>query len=124
MKRLRSIPVGLVLFGLLACNPMSTTDAHAQLCKDLGEFRTAVSALTKTDAGTTVGQLKDNQNHVQQEMADLQKSAQAVKDAKVDVLQKAAGDLDRAIGGISNDATIGQAVTSIQPQVNAVQTAW
>src|SRR5262245_19702486 len=115
---------GLVVLSLVGCNPMSTAEAQAQFCKNLFEFRSAVSTLTKTDASTSVGQLKDAQKRVQQEMVDLQKSAQALRNTKVDDLQKAYTDLDRAISGLPSDATIGQAVTMITPQVRAVETAW
>jgi ElaB/YqjD/DUF883 family membrane-anchored ribosome-binding protein len=120
----RAAAAALLLAALLACNPMSSADAQAQLCKDLGELRSAVANLTKTDANATVGQLRESRARVQQEMADVQKSAQAVSSAETSDLQRAFGELDRAINTLPSDISIGQAVTTIQPQVQAVEVAW
>ena len=124
MNLVRTLPVGLALLALVACFPMTTAEAHAQYCKNLNELHSAVTTLTKTDATTSVGQLKDAQKQVQQEMADVQKSAQAVQTAKVDDVQKAYTDLDRAISGLPNDMAIGPAVTTLQPEVRALESAW
>jgi ElaB/YqjD/DUF883 family membrane-anchored ribosome-binding protein len=124
MNVVRALPVGLALLALVGCLPMTTGEAHAQYCKNLSELHRAVTTLTKTDATTSVGQLKDAQKQVQQEMADVQKSAEALKTAKVDDVQKAVTDLDRAVSGLPNDMAIGPAVTTLQPQVRELENAW
>jgi hypothetical protein len=47
----------------------------------------------------------------------------AVKNAQMDALANAYDDLQNALGDLPDDTTVGDAATSLQPQIAAVQSA-
>ncbi|MEX0269636.1 hypothetical protein AB3R30_10865 [Leptolyngbyaceae cyanobacterium UHCC 1019] len=119
----------LPLFLLVSCGspstpPAATTqDQKAQLCTDLARFNTAVATLASMSPSSTVGDLRAARDQVKTTFATVKTTAAGVKDSKVEDLDRAQQDLDKAITSVPNTATLKQAVTSVTPQVKAVQTA-
>lgn len=119
----------LPLFLVVSCSspstpPAATTqDQKAQLCTDLARFNTAVATLTSKGPSSTVGDFRAARDQVKTAFATVKITAASVQDSKIGDLEKAEQDLEKAIAGVPNTATLNQAVTSVTPQVKAVQTA-
>jgi Tfp pilus assembly protein PilF len=119
----------LPLFLVVSCSspsapPAATTqDKKAQLCTDLARFNTAVATLTSMSPSSTVGDFRKAREQVKTEFSTVKATAASVQDSKIGDLEKAEQDLEKAIAGVPNTATLQQAVTSVTPQVKAVQTA-
>ncbi len=119
----------LPLLLLISCTspstpPAATTqDQKAQLCTDLARFNTAVATLASMGPSSKVGDLRAARDQVKTTFATVKTTAAGVKDSKIEDLDRAQQDLDKAITNVPNTATLNQAVTSVTPQVKAVQTA-
>ncbi len=119
----------LPLFLLISCGgqstpPAATTqDKKAQLCTDLANFKTSVATLRSMSPSSTVGDFKTARDQVKTAFNTVKTTAASVQDSKVEDLERAQQDLDKAITSVPNTATLNQAMTSVTPQVTAVQTA-
>lgn len=119
----------LPLFLLISCSspstpPAATTqDKKAQLCTDLANFKTSVATLRSMSPSSTVGDFKAARDQVKTAFGTVKTTAASVQDSKVEDLEKAQQDLDKAITNVPNTATLNQAMTSVTPQVTAVQQA-
>jgi len=116
----------LSLLLLVSCankSPQSTQDTKTQLCTDLARFDTAVTTLKSMSPNSTVGDFRKAQDQVSATFSNVTKSAQKVQDAKAADLNRAYDNLNKAIRGIPNTATLRQASASISGKVAAVKAA-
>ncbi|WP_416666521.1 hypothetical protein [Egbenema bharatensis] len=126
MKLIKLSLTALFLLLLASCANESTPTAaekQAALCTDLARFRTSVAALRSLSPNSTVGDLKQAQDEVKATFNQVKTSAASVQEARVVELEQAQEELDRAIQGISNTATLQQATDSIAEEVAAVEAA-
>ncbi len=119
----------LPLFLLVSCGgqstpPAATTqDKKAQLCTDLANLKTSVATLRSMSPSSTVGDFKAARDQVKTAFGTVKTTAASVQDSKVEDLEKAQQGLDKAITNVSDKATLNQAMTSVTPQVTALQQA-
>jgi hypothetical protein len=117
------------LFLAVSCSspstpPAATTqDQKAQLCTDLARLNTSVATLASMGPSSKVGDFRAARDQVKTSFAAVKATSANVKDSKIEDLDKAQQDLDKAITGIPDTATLNQAVTTVTPQVKAVQSA-
>jgi PBP1b-binding outer membrane lipoprotein LpoB len=126
IKPFKFFLAALPLLLLVSCaseSPQSIQDKKTELCTNLARFKTSVAALRSMSPSSTAGDLRKAQDQVRTTFNDVKTVAKNVQNAKVEQLEKAYEDLDKAIKGIPNTATLKQATTSIAPQVSAVQAA-
>ena len=109
----------------LACSSgPSPEQAKANFCTSLDKFHQNVSTLQSVSSGTSVDQLRTDVNNVKTSFDDVKKNASQVKGANTDNLQSAVNGLQSAISNVAGDATVAQALSSINTQLSGVATAW
>lgn len=119
---LAALPI--VLLASCASEPAPTTqDKKAALCTDLARFNTAVATLRSMSPSSTVGDFRKAQEQVKTTFANVKSSAKDVQNAKADDLERAYQNLDKAIRGIPNTATLTQAKASVSKEIATVQAA-
>ncbi|PSB12937.1 hypothetical protein C7B61_01755 [filamentous cyanobacterium CCP1] len=126
MKTFRFLLTTLLLFSLASCTSESTQSAaekQAELCTNLARFRTSVASLRSLSPNSTVSDLKQAQEQVKSTFTEVKTSAARVQEARVTELEQAQENLDRAIQGIPDTATLQQATDSVAEEVATVEAA-
>lgn len=98
-------------------------DKKTELCTNLARFDTAVATLRSMSPSSTVGDIRKAQDQVRTTFNDVKVSSSAVKNAKIEQLERAHQELDKAVKAVPDTATAQQANQSIAPKVSAVQAA-
>lgn len=109
---------------MIGCtSPPTMEEANAEFCTDLATLRQNMASLTAISPDSTVGQLKDAKAAVTESFRDVKDSAAQMQTIRIDKLEQAHEDLDRAINNISNNDRISEALASVQPAIAEVQAA-
>jgi hypothetical protein len=112
MKKLIALVLAMA-FVVAACSS-STEDSVQTYCDDLGTLQTSLQSLAALDATATIDQLNDAKDAVKTAYDATVASAQDVDDAVLSELEDAEGTWEDAIGAIPGDATVEQALQSLQ----------
>lgn len=124
MHKFMAVMAGLFLAVLVAgCGGPSTEDATAQMCTDIAQLGTSLSALENLNADSTIGEIRDARDSVSASWDDVKADAATVTDARVQDLETAYNNLVQAIDDIPETATLQEARDSIQEELIAVQRA-
>jgi hypothetical protein len=83
-----------------------------------------LTSLTGMASDASIDDLKDQREEVGNAWDDVVSAAEDVEDAEVGQLQEAVDALRDAVDDIGDDESIGDALASLQDEVQAVQTAW
>lgn len=102
----------------------STAEAQQGLCTALGEFDVAVANLRDLNVNSTVEQWQESRDAVREEWDDVREQATDVQEARYDEVESAYDDLESALDDVPDDATVGEAMQQVAPQLAAVQTSW
>ena len=124
MKKMGILFVALVLILACAgagCVQPSEKEAEAQLCQDLGELGAALESMENTSLRSSVGDIRDGRDQVKSAMEKVRDSAAEVANIRLDRLNAAYEDLDRAVQDLPDDATVPEAIQTIRPYVQAVR---
>lgn len=127
--RLGFLLAALPLLLLASCTTQTQSpqanlqDKKTELCTNLARLNTSIATLKSLSPSSTVEDFKKAQDAVRTAYNNVKTSSQAVQEAKVTELDQAYANLDKALQAVPNTATLQQAAQSIQPQVQAVQTA-
>ena len=124
MKKTGILFVALVLILACAgagCVQPSEKEAEAQLCQDLGELGAALENMENTTLRSSVGDIRDGRDQVKSAMEKVRDSAGQVANIRLDKLNAAYEDLDRAVQDLPDDATVPEAIQTIRPYVQAVR---
>ena len=124
MKKMGILFVALVLILACAgagCVQPSEKEAEAQLCQDLGELGAALENMENTTLRSSVGDIRDGRDQVKSAMEKVRDSAAEVANIRLDRLNAAYEDLDRAVQDLPDDATVPEAIQTIRPYVQAVR---
>ena len=131
-KRLMIAGLGVLIavFGIvaIACSDDSddsdsTVASEAQLCNDIADLGQALAAFAALGPDSTVDDLKTARDGVVDAGEKVDESAEKVGEARVSDVDSAVSDLQQSVEDVSDDATITEAVGSVQTQVLAVDTA-
>lgn len=106
-----------------SCTTPSVADTQAKLCTSLAQFKTALAGMKSLSPSSTVGDLKQAQGEVKQAWDKVQTNAQALGNARADVLNQSYSDLEKAINSVPNGATLSEGATAVQDKVAAVTAA-
>jgi len=114
--------VGIVA---IACggNGESTADAEAQLCGDIAGLGASVTAFAALGLDSTVDEVEAARDGVVEAREKVDESAESAGEARVSDADSAVADLEQAVDDVPEDATIAEAVESVQTQVLAVDAA-
>lgn len=122
----KTIAIALILPLLLVAGcstEKSAQDTQANLCENLARLKTSVATLNTMNPDSTVGDLKEAQQRVQDAFEDVTASAQPSNAARTDELEQAYNNLDNAVNSIPDSATVSEAIASIQDEIAALETA-
>ena len=106
---------GLALVMLVAFvgREPSFSQAEANYCADLVAYGQAVVNLRSIDQNSTLQELEDAQQAIQASWQDLNQSSQALRQARLDVVESSFNELEQTINNIPDDATLAQANAEI-----------
>jgi DNA repair exonuclease SbcCD ATPase subunit len=114
----------LVLAGAAAgCVQPTEEEAEAQLCEDLAALRAALDNFENINRTSTVEEIRDARDQVGSAMQDVRDSADQLEDIRVDELDAAYSNLENAVEDLPDDATAGEALQTIRPELQAVRDA-
>jgi hypothetical protein len=118
--------VAALSVGAIACEDDEKTaqEAEAQLCQDLDKLAQARAQFDNLSSTSTVDDVRNANEAYNDALSDVVDSARDVQGVQTQAIQDAYDDLAQAIDDIPGDATIEQALTSIESQVAAVDAAW
>jgi hypothetical protein len=107
-----------------ACSDDETEEeATSSYCSDLAALGTALNAYGDLNASSTIDEVEQAQEDVADAYQAVQDSAADVADARLDDLEAAYDELAASVNDISGDDTVGEAITNIATQANAVEAA-
>ena len=110
--------------GASSTSTSSTPTATAAACTAADAYVHAVTNFKDSlKAGSTVEQVRSAGDQVTKTYNDLNKALENVSKARLDALKTAEDRLDAAVKGLSNDATLAQALDSLKQEAKDVQAA-
>jgi hypothetical protein len=105
--------VAAVLFWVVKGRKPTVSEARVDFCGNLKDYGEAVVSLRSIDQNSTVEELQNAQMALQDSWEDLQKSSNALKEAKLDALETSYHDLESTIQNIPDQMTLAEAKTEI-----------
>ncbi len=105
------------------CTQPTEEEAQAQLCQNLDELGVALQNMAALNASSSVGDVRDARDQVQSAMENVRNSASQLANVRVDDLNTAYNNLDQTVQGLPDDANVTDAIQTISPEVQAVQSA-
>lgn len=122
MKKTRILFIALILvLAGAGCVQPSEEEAETQLCQSLGELGAALESMENTSLRSSVGDIREGRDQIQSAMENVRESATQVTSIRLDKLNAAYEDLDRAVQDLPDDTTVPQAIQAIRPQIQAVR---
>jgi hypothetical protein len=91
----------------------SLSRAEANYCEDLAAYGQAVVNLRAIDENSTVDELKNAQKAIQASWQELRQSGQALRQARLDVVENSFNELEQTINRVSDKETLAQAKADI-----------
>jgi hypothetical protein len=102
----------VMLVGFVGRGP-SISQAQSNYCADLAAYGKAVVDLRAIDQNSTVEELKDAQKAIQTSWEKLRNSGQALRQARLDVVEDSFNELEQTINRVSDNATLAEASAEI-----------
>lgn len=102
------------------CVQPSQEEAQAQLCRDLGQLGVALENMQALNATSSVGDIRDARDQVQSAMENVRTSAGKVSNIRIDDLNTAYDNLDKAVQSIPDNASVPVALQTIRPKIRDV----
>ncbi|MFF4453888.1 hypothetical protein [Streptomyces goshikiensis] len=119
-----------VVVGATACSSDDTTPeeeatkAAAELCTSLTQLKSDSAALKALSPATaTKDQMKSAYDAVQSDWQNVKKNTTTLKSAEKSAVTTAAENLKKAYENLPGDTTGKDALTQLQPQIQALDTA-
>jgi hypothetical protein len=106
---------------LSACDDEPTEEqAQEDFCDDAGEFLAALGALREVDGDTSVEDFEDIREDVRITYENMIASAAELREVRLDELNQANENLRGAIDDIDDDASLQEALSSIEEEADEV----
>lgn len=107
-----------------ACSSESPEENEADACAALSEYQTALDNFIQAlSPDTTVDELRTAQESVESARADLGEALADVESDRLAALDEAWSTADASVDGIEGDATVADAVGTIQSEAENVDAA-
>lgn len=117
----------VVVLGIaaVACSDDPSADELvAQLCSDLDGLRAADAAFDALGPASTLAEIRSASAAYNQALNEALDSAGDLADVETESIEAAYSDLSQAIGDISGDVTIPEALLSIADELVAIDNAY
>jgi hypothetical protein len=101
----------------------SEEEATTAYCDDLSALGDALNVYADLGVDSTIDDVEQAQDDVADAYEAVQDSAADVADARLDDLEGAYDSLASSVDDISGEDTVGEAITTIASQANAVEAA-
>ena len=115
------VVAAMLSVSLVACGDDA---AEASLCDSLDSFQAAVSDLRDLNEDSSKEELEAARDDVGEALEQVISDASDLAGIRVDSLQTAFGDLRTAIDDLPDDTSISDAVDELEPQFDAIGTAF
>ena len=102
----------------------SPDEAQAELCSNLEELQTEVTALSELGLNSTVADIEDAFESIQGAFEEVVSSAEEVAGAETEQLSDALDSLESAVSDIGGDTPIADALAAIQDSLSSLGSAW
>ncbi len=102
----------------------SEAEAVAQLCADLSTLQAADAAFDDLGRDSTINEIQATNDAYNDALDDAVSSGKDVAAVRIQPIEAAYDDLNRAISDISGDTTIPEALVSISDELSAVDAAY
>jgi hypothetical protein len=114
----------IVVLGLFAFEDDEPTqeEANEQFCDDVGEFTAAVAELRDVDRDTPIEEFEETRDIVRERYDAMIESARGLTDVRLDDLEEANNALRAAVDDIDDDASLQEALDSIEDEADEVAT--
>ena len=114
----------IVVLGLFAFEDDEPTqeEANQQFCDDVGEFTAAVAKLRDVDRDTPIEEFEEIRDIVRARFDAVVESAGNLTDVRLDDFEEAVNNLRAAIDDIDDDASLQEALDSIEDEADEVAT--
>jgi hypothetical protein len=125
MKTWMFLVAGVLILACAAagCTQPTQEQAQAQLCQNLDELGVALQNMAALNASSSVGDIRDARDQVQSAMDNVRNSANQVANVRLENLNTAYNNLDQTVQALPNDASVPEALQTIQPEVQDVRDA-
>uniref|UniRef100_A0A832M439 Uncharacterized protein n=1 Tax=Oscillatoriales cyanobacterium SpSt-402 TaxID=2282168 RepID=A0A832M439_9CYAN len=125
MKRFNFVLALLPLVLTTSCVTRAVREKQAQVCGNLADLNSAIAVVRRISSASTstVSALKQAETQVTTAFRELKASAKDVQETKLDDLEKAYEELDKAVKDLPDQSTITQARTVIADKITTVESA-
>ncbi len=113
MKKLIALVLAMA-FVVAACSSTSTEEAVTAYCDDLGNLKSSLVSMTDLDIGSTLDDVNNAKEEVKKAYDKTVESAQGVDDAVLKEMENATSEWQKAVDAIASDATIEDALVTVQ----------
>lgn len=113
-----------LLVAAAGCGNDTTENTQQTLCQSLGAYQTALNQFNSLTVNSTMADIDAAEQNLVEAWNDVVAAAADYTNANIDSLQTAYYNLMTAINNIPSTDTVQQAMQSIQPQIQAVASAW
>jgi len=123
MRKIIIFPIIILALLLVSCGP-SVSDAKTDFCDNLAKLGQAIQTVRDIDADSTLEQVKDAQKQLEEAMAGTRESGGVLKEVQLKATEAAFDEVTKVIEGISDEATLKEAVEAIQKAVTKFDAAF
>ncbi len=123
MQRLIAVPI--IIIGILlsvGCVPPGVEQTRVEFCQALDNYREVTAQVQEITEGTTVAELADLGQHITTARQDLFEAGTALQEARMRYAESAWQDLEKQIGDVPGETTLGDAAPFLRGQVDVLLT--
>lgn len=121
MKRATLMLAGLMvasMFAFIACDDEPTQDeANQEFCDDTAEFIASLRVIRDLDADSTIEEVEDARERARDAYANMIESSAGVVDERLDDMEAAWAELERAVNDIDDDSSLEDALGSVDDEL-------
>ena len=109
------------MFAFVACDDEPTqAEANEEFCDDVAELIASLRVIRDLDANSTFEEVEEARDRARDAYARMVESSEDVVEARLDDLDAANEELQRAVNDIDEDSTIGDALDSVDEELEEV----
>lgn len=113
MKKTALLFAAVATLVLAGCQP-TVGDAKTEFCNSLKAVGTAVDGVKALTPASTVEEAQTATKALEDSWATMKKSAETLKEVQIEETEAAYNEMVKSVKGISDQATVAQAVTGVQ----------
>lgn len=123
MKRLIAVPIIIIgIFLSVGCAPPGVERAQVEFCQALDMYRDITAQVQEISEESTVGELADLRQNITTARQELFDAATTLQEARMRYAESAWQDLEKQIGDVPGETTLGDAAPFLRGQVDVLLT--